>query len=219
MPLVTGNAPMIETFQIPSSYQIYTDQFETQPELAIDRLKARIEKRNPGAVGYLLLSWLYLRNGQKEEALNSALTAKILAPGSQFLSRLPYFIQHPKAFEAWQPVTLYPGANKSSPLSEESHPIKDLDLLISRLSSIESTRLDMDAETSVSMQDLSDKSAQVDDIVTETLAVIHEKQGNLNQAIQTYEKLILEKPDKVESFKVRIEKLKKLQQEKQNPKE
>ena len=199
-----------ESYQIPVSFQSYTDQFENDPKLAISRLRSRIEKRNPGAVGYLLLAWLCHRNNDRHNALEAALTARRLAPGSPFLQRLPYFIQHPKAFDAWQPEAATGERKQNESLQDESHPIKDLDQLITRLSSIGSTKLDSNAPVT-DLEDLSDQSTSVDDIVTETLAVIHEKQNNYPEAIRTYERLQQLIPEKSNTYKGEIERLKKLQ--------
>lgn len=56
-------------------------------------------------------------------------------------------------------------------------------------------------------RDLSEKSTDVDDIVTETLAVIHEKQSNYPAAIQTYERLKEANPSKEEYYSKQIKRL------------
>ena len=204
----------LESHQIPKSYQSYLEQFEENPDKAISRLTARIEKRNTGAVGYFFLAWLHLKNKNKEKALEAALSAKIMAPGSRFMERLPYFIQHPHAFEAWQPKKTTAGNKSTNSNSEEAYPIHDLDLLISKLSSIEPRRMSEKDLKQGEQNDLSKGSVQVEDIVTETLAVIHEKQENYAAAIKTYKKLITENRSKKEYYNEQIDRLKRVKEEK-----
>ena len=204
----------LESHQIPKSYQSYLEQFEENPDKAISRLTARIEKRNTGAVGYFFLAWLHLKNKNKEKALEAALSAKIMAPGSRFMERLPYFIQHPHAFEAWQPKKTAARHKSPHSNSEEAYPIHDLDLLISKLSSIEPRRMSEKDLKEGEQHDLSKSSVQVEDIVTETLAVIHEKQENYTAAIKTYKKLITENSSKKEYYNEQIDRLKKVKEEK-----
>lgn len=173
--------------QIPKSLQGYVDQFETDPDTAIERLENHIQKRNSGAVGYFFLSWLYHRNNQKKKAVQAALKAKVFAPGSMLMERLHYVMAHPRHFNAWEPE------QKREPFKrkqhkDRGHPIQDLDLLIAKLSSAEKKRIKPDLSDE-DQPDLSENSNQVDDIVTETLAVIHEKQGNFKGAIDTFKKL------------------------------
>lgn len=200
----------LESHQIPKSYQSYLDQFEENPDKAISRLTARIEKRHTGAVGYFFLAWLHLKNKSKDKALEAALSAKIMAPGSRFMERLPYFIQHPHAFDAWQPKKVASERKSASTLSEEAYPIHDLDLLISKLSSIEPRRMSEKDLKQGDQHDLSEGSVQVEDIVTETLAVIHEKQENYPAAIKTYQKLMTENRSKKEYYEEQIDRLNKI---------
>lgn len=200
----------LESHQIPKSYQSYLEQFEENPDKAINRLTARIEKRNTGAVGYFFLAWLHLKNKNKEKALEAALNAKIMAPGSRFMERLPYFIQHPHAFDAWQPKKSTTERKPVNPTSEEAYPIHDLDLLISKLSSIEPRRMSEKDLKTGSQHDLSKDSVHVEDIVTETLAIIHEKQENYTAAIKTYKKLITENSSKKEYYKGQISRISKI---------
>ncbi|MEX0944159.1 MAG: hypothetical protein WD513_01455 [Balneolaceae bacterium] len=197
----------LESFQIPKSYQSYLEQFESDPERAIERLKNRVEKRQSGAVGYFFLAWLHLKNQNKEQAIESALKAKVLAPGSRFMERLPYFVQHPHSFSAWQPKETKTEIKKRIQFIERGYPIQDLDLLITKLSSIEKKQFN-DNDQKSDQLDLSKLSTDVEDIVTETLAIIHEKQNNLTAAIKTYQRLISENSTKKEYYSEQIERLK-----------
>jgi tetratricopeptide (TPR) repeat protein len=175
--------------QIPKSLQSYVEQFESDPEAAIDRLENHITKRNAGAVGYFFLAWFYHRNGQKQESVQAAMNAKILAPGSKLMERLHYMMSHPRHFEAWEPEPSRETFKRQFN-NDRGHPIQDLDSLIAKLSSAEKKRIKPDlSEDEKEQPDLSEASNNVDDIVTETLAVIHEKQGNYKDAIDTFKKL------------------------------
>lgn len=195
----------LESYQIPASYQGYLETFEKDPDLAISRLENHVDKRNTGAVGYFFLAWLYFKNQQKEQALDAALQAKTLAPGSIFFEHLHYYIVHPKGFTAWEP-------RKGKTLSdktvqpETSHPIHDLDLLIDKLSSANTKKIKLKLGDEPGA-DLSEKSSNVDDIVTETLAVIHEKQKNYTAAISTYKQLKKINPQRETHFDNQIQKL------------
>lgn len=201
----------IKPFEIPESYQSYLAKFETNPDEAISRLEAHIEKRNTGAVGYFFLAWLLLKNEQKQDALDAALQAKIRAPGSDFFERLHYYISHPQAFDAWQPGPPKQ-VTQNVNMSETSHPIQNLDSLINKLSETENKRIKLN-ESEQEDQDLSEKSSDVDDIVTETLAVIHEKQKNYLAAIATYKKLIKSHPKRTDHYKKEIKRLQKLKKQ------
>lgn len=198
----------LKPFEIPESYQSYLTKFESDPEEAISRLTTHIEKRSTGAVGYFFLAWLLLKNNQKQEALDAALQAKMRAPGSDFFERLHYFVSHPSAFDAWQPAAPKKYTQKESE-GETSHPIKDLDSLIHKLSEAENKRIKL-KESEQEDQDLSENSSDVDDIVTETLAVIHEKQKNYLAAIATYKKLIKSHPKRTDHYNKEINRLQKI---------
>lgn len=188
--------------QIPKSLQGYVEQFETDPDTAIERLENHIQKRNIGAVGYFFLSWLYHRNGQKKEAVQSAMNAKIFAPGSLLMERLHYVMAHPHHFNAWKPEQKRKPFKRNQ-IQDRGHPIQDLDSLIAKLSSAEKKRIKPDLSDE-DQPDLSATSNQVDDIVTETLAVIHEKQGNFKGAIETFKKLRRSNSSKKEYYDEQI---------------
>jgi len=198
----------LPTGEVPDSYQIYFEQFESDPQGTIKKLENHVTRRNSGAVGYYLLAILSRKAGNLPDAVKYALSAKILAPGSKFFNRLPYYIQHPELFEAWAPEK-----NLASTLASEhnthSHPIGDLDQLISKLSEIEARRIKI-SEGETNDKDLSESSANVDDIVTETLALIHEKQGNYQSAINVYKQLRLANSSQRERYDGEIRRLQEL---------
>lgn len=208
----------LESYQIPKSYQSYLEQFETDPEKAIERLEKRVEKRQSGSVGYFFLSWLYIKNSNREKAIEAALKAKVLAPGSRFMERLPYFVQHPQSFNAWQPMITKSESRKEIHFIKQGYPIQDLDRLITKLSSIERKNFNQE-DIEGKQDDLSRKSIAVEDIVTETLAVIHEKQKNYTAAINTYRRLSEDNPEKQQHYDEHIERLKsKIAEEKESEK-
>lgn len=194
----------LEVHQIPKSFQGYIDQFETDPSTALERLENHIARRNTGAVGYFFLAWLYHRHGENRKAIQAAMKAKMLAPGSNLMERLHYLLSHPRSFNAWEPETKREPFRKDNHSHDRAHPIRDLDLLIARLSSVERSRMKPDPDGKNKNTDLSELSSQVDDIVTVTLAVIHEKQKNYPAAIETYKKLRSSNPSKKEYYDEQI---------------
>ncbi len=196
----------LPTGEVPESYKIYFDQFNDDPDGTIEKLENHVTRRNSGAVGYYLLAVLNKKAGRDSAAVKFALTAKILAPGSTFFSKLPYYIQHPDLFEAWTPAERAPVSSVKTIKTDSNHPIPDLDMLITKLSGAETRRIKI-PEDGKKGRDLSESSANVDDIVTETLALIHEKQGNYDAAINVYRQLSLSKSSRKEYFNKRIEEL------------
>lgn len=203
----------LEHYQIPDSYKSIIEKFSSDPETAISTLKTRIEKRNAGAIGYFFLAWLHLKNNQTEEAAEAAWQARVRAPGSRFINTLHYNIVHPKGISAWQPEPVRPLFSRQLQKASLPHPIPDLDSLINKLASAKATRINLPADGKDDV-DLSIESTNVDDIVTETLAVIHEKQENIDAAIATYKRLIRLNPDRTEHFKNQINRLKNIQPKK-----
>ena len=60
----------------------------------------------------------------------------------------------------------------------------------------------------LSIDELGKKSiSEKDEVVTETLALIFEKQGKIDKAVDTYKKLIVKYPEKKSIFANRIEEL------------
>lgn len=200
---------------IPSSLQIYIDQFDDAPDKTIEKLEQHVYKRNPGAAGYFLLAWFCHKNSEFERAVNFAWSAKIHAPGSPLLEKLPYYLSHPKTFDAWEPTLEKDQYKKDFSTQNPTHPITDLDSLINKLSAVEKKRIKLSEEDLKGEidEDLSERSTQVDDIVTETLALIHEKQKNYPAAIDTYKQLRKANPDKREHFTEQIFRLQALEAE------
>ena len=202
---------------LPESYQIYLDQFESDPEGTLSKLENHVTKRNSGAVGYYILAVLSRTAGKTSDAVRFALSAKILAPGSEFFRRLPYYIQHPDYFEAWVPDQSHrSNGGKRNTETPSTHPIRDLDQLISKLSEAETQRIRVPQEgidPKKSVEDLSKRSADVDDIVTETLALIHEKQGNYEAAIKVFKQLRITKSSKRDHYDEQILRLQELMSE------
>ncbi len=204
----------LESYQIPESYKSYIEKFETDPEDAINRLKNHVEKRSAGAIGYFFLAWLYLKNGDRDRAIDAAWHAKVRAPGSRFIERLHYFISHPKSFEAWVPEKNHMDQKRIIEEFDRPHPISDLDSLITRLASIETRRLQPVLTDESDHPDLSKESENIDDIVTETLAVILEKQKNYPAAISAYHRLKEKNSSRAAHFEEQISRLKQLVNEK-----
>jgi tetratricopeptide (TPR) repeat protein len=193
---------------IPQSLRSYLAQYKKDPESTIGKLEAHVKRRGSDAVGYYLLSWFYHFHGDSKNAVKAAWKAKIYAPGSPAMDQLHYYMNHPKKFKAWKPAKQANKTHKGQRAEVGSHPISDLDSLIQKLSAMESKRItfDLDSEDG---PDLSKESSNVDDIVTETLAGIHEKQGNRESAIETYQKLMNIYTHKREHYQSQIERLKK----------
>lgn len=203
------------TEHIPASLRVYLEQFESEPEEAISRLEQHVNRRGVGAVGHYLLAWLYFQNSDKASASRHAWTAKILAPGSPHLELFHYYITHPDGFKAWKPETVKQRYKKDFHKNDKPHPIHDLDNLINKLSAVEKERIRLSEEKSSESEEinLGEEAERVDDIVTETLALIHEQQKNYTAAINTYKQLRKTAPAKKEYFDEQIFRLKQIEAE------
>lgn len=202
-------------FDIPKSLASYAEHFEDDPIKATTRLKKQLKKRGPDAVGHFLLAWFYHLKGMDEQAVDEALKARIFAPGSPFFQKLHYYLSHPKAFEAWTPERDAATQSRSSAsLPRDTGPVLDLDSLIERLSGVESKRIRPEKPAETDDTDKQISSDNVDDIVSETLADIHEKQGKIDAAIQTYERLKKINKTNEQHYSNEIARLTKLKEEK-----
>lgn len=196
-------------FEIPKSLASYADHFEEDPIKATTRLKKQLRKRGPDAVGHFLLAWFYHLKGMDDQAVEEALKARIFAPGSPFFKKLHYYLSHPKAFEAWTPKT--PSTSQPTTSRNKEHgPVLNLDTLIEKLSSVESQRITADGNESGNREPKKTVSSDnVDDIVSETLASIHERQEKYDAAIRTYEQLQRLNQAKKEYYAEQITRLRK----------
>ncbi len=202
-------------FEIPESLVSYAEHFDEEPIKATTRLKKQLEKRGPDAVGHFLLAWFYHLKGMDQKAIKEALKARIFAPGSPFFKRLHYYLSHPQKFEAWLPEDHSSSRQRTSEVKEHG-PVLNLDLLIQKLSAVESQRIKPDNKNSKATQVTADGSSEdVDDIVSETLATIHEKQGKIDEAIRTYEQLQKLNKDKKEYYSDKIANLKEKKENKE----
>jgi len=201
-------------FEIPKSLTSYAEHFEDEPIKATKRLKKQLKKRGPDAVGHFLLAWFYHLEGMNEQAVDEALKARIFAPGSPFFQKLHYYLSHPQAFEAWTPERV-PRSNNTPSISSNRGPVLDLDNLIQRLSNMESKRIkpDEDAVADGEPSKKADKTDDVDDIVSETLAKIHEQQGKLDAAIRAYSQLKNVRQENADHYQEQINRLEKLKEE------
>lgn len=197
-------------FNIPKSLSSFVEKFEEDPEKITQKLKKHLNKRGPDAVGHFLLSWFYHLQNKNKEAVTEALKAKTYAPGSPLMEHLHYFLVHPEKFEAAIPAYSYTSSKVKLQQGSRTSPILDLDRLIEMLEQVESKRIQIPADDEpFDDSDLSKEAEQVDDLVSETLAKIHTKQGRKKEAVKMYERLIDKNSDKADHYKEQIEKLKK----------
>lgn len=204
-------------FDIPNSLASYAEHFEDDPIKATKRLKKQLNKRGPDAVGHFLLAWFYHLEGMDDQAVDEALKARIFAPGSPFFQKLHYYLSHPKAFEAWTPKKSKPSSRKSSETVSDPGPVLNLDSLIQKLSTVEDKRIHLPQNSTDDTQSERDVAGDdVDDIVSETLAKIHEDQGKIDAAIHTYKRLKKLKAEKEDYYDDQIARLQEVQEEGEN---
>jgi len=196
-------------FKIPKSLASYAEHFDKEPIEATKRLQKQLKKRGPDAVGHFLLAWFYHLEGMDDQAVDEAVKARIFAPGSPFFEKLHYYLSHPNTFEAWTPDSERVSSKKDSQSINEPGPVLNLDSLIQKLASVESKRIRPDEkEETKEKTDQNVSADDVDDIVSVTLAQIHERQGKLDAAIRTYERLKELRPNKKDEYQEEIIRLK-----------
>ena len=198
-------------FELPKSLVSYADSFDRDPSKATDRLEKQLDKRGPDAVGHALLAWLYHLQNRSEDAVEQALKAKIYAPGSPFFEKLHYYLVHPDTFDAWIPESGRSGYSRSHGSKPETGPALNLDALIEKLAEVESERITLSQDKTAKSL-LSADSEETDDIVSDTLANIHETQGKTEAAIRTYKRLKKLNKHKEEYYDEKIAELRELQE-------
>lgn len=193
-------------YTIPPSLNSYVKQFDTDPVRMTRKLERQVAKRDPDAVGHFLLAWFHHVQGSQNKAIAEALKAKTYAPGSPLMEHLHYFLLHPEQFDAKIPQSGKKG-RKVLVQGSRTAQILDLDRLIELLEAVESQRVNYSYEE-VSDEDLSEDSSDVAEIISETLAKIHEAQGNKKEAIHMYERLVIVNEEKADTYASKIEELK-----------
>jgi len=209
-------------FEIPKSLSSYIRQFDNDPMNATIRLKKQLKKRGPDAIGHFLLAWFYHLKGLDEQAVEEALKAKTLAPGSPFFEKLHYYLSHPRTFDAWQPAEQIIKKSRLPVHHTTGSPVlEDLDNLIQKLSEVETVRITVksDSDTDNRPEKKWSDDSDTDDIVSETLAKIHENQGKTEAAINTYERLKKLNREKKDYYKEQISRLTKLHEEREGDEE
>jgi len=201
-------------FELPKSLVSYAEHFQQKPQNAILRLERQLSKRGPDAVGHFLLAWFYHLQNRNEEAVEQALKAKIFAPGSPFFEKLHYYLVHPDRFDAWTPESGRTIKSKTGTTSSEAGPVLNLDALIEKLADVESERITL-SEDPQSKSSFSSDTGETDDIVSDTLANIHETQGKTEAAIRTYTRLKKLNKHKKEYYEEKIAGLKEIQKKRE----
>jgi tetratricopeptide (TPR) repeat protein len=196
-------------FNIPKSLSSYVEQFEEDPEKITLKLSKHLKRRGPDAVGHFLLSWFYHLQNKNDRAISEALKAKTYAPGSPLMEHLHYFLVHPEKFEAAIPSHSYTSTSLKLQQGSRTSPLLDLDRLIQMLEEVESNRIRIpDKDEPFDDSDLSEEAEKIDDVISETLANIHARQGRKKEAITMFEKLKNKNKDKADHYEKQIQKLK-----------
>ncbi|MBD3616370.1 MAG: tetratricopeptide repeat-containing protein [Gracilimonas sp.] len=197
-------------FNIPKSLSSFVEKFDEDPEKATLKLQNHLKKRGPDAVGHFLLSWFYHLQNKNNEAIKEALKAKTYAPGSPLMEHLHYYLVHPEKFKAAIPDHSYTSSTIKLQQGSRTSPVLDLDRLIEMLEQVESKRIKIpEDDEPFDESDLSKEAENVDDVVSETLAKIHSKQGRKKEAVKMYERLMDKNSDKADHYQKMIDKLKK----------
>lgn len=189
------------------------EQFESDPDKNIERLELHLKKLGMDAVGYFVLALMYHKTGNTMLANQNALKAKCYAPGSPLFSNLHYFLLHPQKFDAKVPAQ----HTYSSTIPNQKNDFDiNLDSLISKLSAADTLKVQLPSHLTDVHTDLSLPAQMVGDIASETLALIYEKQGKFNEAIEALQILQKVRPKQAGKYQddiIRLENLSKMGEE------
>lgn len=206
----------------PTPLDTIAEIHQQDPAGAIDRLDDYLVQEPGDAIAHFLMARFLHAAGLQREAVESAWKARIHAPGSLFFEKLPYFITHPRGFEAFNPHSLPEPPQKGKveeSVTEGQRPLPsiidlaDLDKMIDSLNQIQDPAIRLsEQEALASAEDeitnqLIEASEQVGDIATETLAGIYEKQGHIQEAINVYKRLLILKETGRERYESEIVRL------------
>ncbi|MDI6402841.1 tetratricopeptide repeat protein, partial [Balneolaceae bacterium ANBcel3] len=115
-------------------------------------------------------------------------------------------------FDAWKPFRN--DLSKKDPVTPVSkkHYNLDLDLLIEQLSKAEKKKIELSEEEALKEDKGNNEapSQSIEDIASETLAAIYEKQKRYEEALDMYGKLLKAKPENTERYQQKISDLKTL---------
>ncbi len=181
-------------FPVPPSLDAYVRLFDENPDLAISKMDAAFQKRRSDPVLLTWMCWMRLEQGDRSEALRAANLAMAQAPGSPIIAQLRYLCVHPDGFGALNPTWSVATASSTSSSNDFGVPF-DLDSLITKLSHAGKRKITL-SESSEPMVDMAKESAKRGRIATHTLAMVHEKQGRFQEALDVFKQLLAAKPER-----------------------
>lgn len=181
-------------FPVPPSLDAYVRLFDENPVLAISKMDAAFQRRRSDPVLLTWLCWMRLEQGDRAEALRAANLAMAQAPGSPIVAQLRYLCAHPEGFAALSPNWSVATATTASASNDFGVPF-DLDSLITKLSHAGKHKITL-SDASEPTVDMAKESAKRGKIATHTLAMVHEKQGRFQEALDVYKQLLAAKPER-----------------------
>lgn len=195
----------LPAFPVPPSLVAYVRLFEESPDKAISKMEAAALRRRSDPVLLAWLCWMWLEQGNRTEAMRAANLAITQAPGSPIIAQLRYLCAHPDGFAALSPTFSVTASGSASPSNDFGVPF-DLDSLITKLSHAGKTKIKLDESRAPSV-DMAKESAKRGKIATHTLAIVHEKQGRFQEALDVYKQLLAAKPERESTYAEHIARL------------